>query len=894
MSTMRARTTFLVMLCCLAAGITADVHGQEHSPDAAPVPLPIVVKNAYPFSRVMLPEIAVPRIGLVLSGGVARGISQIGVLKALEEENIPLDFIVGVSVGSIIGGLYATGLTADDLHESIHTMNWNAVLMVSNEAPRRELFVDQKRVVDRSILTLRFDGLNLVIPPSVSNGQRLTNMLQLLALQGIYRPLPDFDALKYRFRAVATDLYSGKRYIFRDGNLGTAMRASSTVPVLYAPLVLDSMALVDGGLVSNVPTDVALDEGCDIVIAVNTTSGLRNSSNITNPLETFDQVLNVMMEIGNREQLKRADVVIEPDVHEFSSTAFEYADTLIQRGYDAAKKAIPRIKKLIAEWYKRQNGYGRLGTPDTASVVNAPGSAGASAPVVFQRSIVNDRPKGNAGGSPVENEGQTSLVALTIFNVLVHRSFSPPGDSLPVVLQRRLPLPYTNASVRMICETILRQYRAEGYSLATVDSTWFEDGGEIMHVLVRPGWLASIRVHGNKITNKVVILREFPLRPGQIFHFQEVKKGLARIEGLGLFNYVGIDIQKRDSVYNLTLNVIERSARMVRLGIRADNERNAQIAVDLRDDNLLGSGASLSFGFFGGKKNRRYEFNFRSNRLFWTNVLVNAQVYYDLADWDRYRSVPTGSTATFKREPSGLYRTIIAGASFSLGTTLERFGNVTASLVFEDHSLRYISGILESDEKNRIGAIELRSLIDSKDRYPFPRSGMHLNITYRSAQRALGSTIAFFKVSADYGAYFSVGPHTIHPRIRFGYADKTLPFTEQFALGGEMSFWGMREYELRGRQLFATSLEYRYQLPIRILFDTYLRFRYDLGSIWTVPEAIRFKDLHHGIGIALAFDTPIGPSQFGIGKSFLIKSPSSPHFIVTGPTMLYYSIGIGL
>ncbi len=887
---MTARITFLVMSFFLTIAIPAKVQSQENPPDKAPVALPVVFKTAHPFSRVPLPEIAVPRIGLVLSGGVARGISQIGVLKALEEAEIPLDCIVGVSVGSIIGGLYASGMSAEDLQRSIHTMNWHSVLNVSNEAPRRELFIDQKRVVDRSILSLRFDGLNLVIPPSVSNGQRLTNMLQLLALQGIYRPIPDFDALKYRFRAVATDLYTGKRYIFRDGDLATAMRASSTVPVLYAPLVLDSMALVDGGLVSNVPTDVALDEGCDIVIAVNTTSGLRKSSDITNPLETFDQVLNVMMEIGNQEQLKRTDVVIEPDVHEFSSTSFEFADTLIQRGYDAARQAIPRIRELIADWYRQQNGH-RL--PDSATHIEDSNDSPV-APAIFQRSVVNGSPVNKTDGRNTDNARQVSLVAATIFNVFIHRTFSPLRDSLPLVLQRLLPLPYTNASIRTICETILRQYRSGGYSLASVDSTWSEDGGETLHVLVRAGRLASIRVHGNKITNKIVILREFPLRPGNIFRFQEAKKGLARIEGLGLFNYVGIDIQKRDSVYDLILNVIERSARMVRLGIRADNERNAQIATDFRDDNLFGSGASLSLGFFGGTKNRRYELNFRSNRLFWTNVLVNAQMYYDLADWDRYRDVETGSAATFKREPSGRYRTIIAGASFSLGTTLERFGNVTASFVYENHSLRYVSGILESHENNRIGAIELRSLIDSKDRYPFPRTGMHLDITYRSAQRALGSTIAFFKVSADYGVYFSFGPHTLHPRVQFGYADKTLPFTEQFALGGESSFWGMREYEFRGRQLLATSIEYRYQLPIRILFDTYIRFRYDLGSIWTVPEAIRFKDLRHGIGVALAFDTPIGPSQFGVGKSFLIKGPSSRDFITTGPTLLYYSIGVGL
>ena len=141
-----------------------------------------------------------PRVGLVLSGGGMRGVAHVGVLKALEESHIPIDLIVGTSIGGLVGGLYASGYSTDQLQMLVDTTNWAEVLAFTDEADRTTLFVGQKQTADRNLLTIRFDGLTPVIPSSLSSGQRLTNFINQLALQGIYHPKQSFDDLKIPFR----------------------------------------------------------------------------------------------------------------------------------------------------------------------------------------------------------------------------------------------------------------------------------------------------------------------------------------------------------------------------------------------------------------------------------------------------------------------------------------------------------------------------------------------------------------------------------------------------------------------------------------------------------------------------------------------------------------------
>jgi NTE family protein len=202
-------------------------------------------------------EVKRPKIGLVLSGGGARGIATIGVIEAFEEAGVPIDFIAGTSMGSIIGGLYAAGYSVEQLKALVDTTDWEALLSFGDDSRRKDLFYDQKLADDKSIVVLRFDGFEPVLPQAFSTGQRLTHYLNILVLQSVYHPTSSFDELRIPFRAVATDLISGKRVVLGRGDLTEALRASVTVPLLFSPVKKDTSLLLDGGLTSNIPVEVA-------------------------------------------------------------------------------------------------------------------------------------------------------------------------------------------------------------------------------------------------------------------------------------------------------------------------------------------------------------------------------------------------------------------------------------------------------------------------------------------------------------------------------------------------------------------------------------------------------------------------------------------------------------
>ena len=204
-----------------------------------------------PFGLTAIQSNYYPNVSLVLSGGGARGLSQIGILKAITEENLKFSMIVGTSMGSIVGGLFSAGYKIDELDSILTTANWNDFFSVS-ENTRNELFVDQKITEDKAILALRLDGLSPVIPTAINTGQKVSNFLNMLVLNAPLHITPSFDSLLYKYRAVSADLVSGRKVILDSGSLSLAMRASSSVSFFLEPVRMDSMILVDGGVVANI------------------------------------------------------------------------------------------------------------------------------------------------------------------------------------------------------------------------------------------------------------------------------------------------------------------------------------------------------------------------------------------------------------------------------------------------------------------------------------------------------------------------------------------------------------------------------------------------------------------------------------------------------------------
>ncbi len=285
-----------------------------------------------------------PRIGLVLGGGGALGISHIGVLKVLEEERVPIDCIAGTSMGAIIAGLYASGMSPDEIEAFLAGLNWDEVM--SDHTPRRELFFRRKLEDQRYLVELGIGRHGLKMGTGLAAGQKFNNELQLQVQRSA--DVTDFDRLPIPYRAVATDLMSGKAYVMGHGNLARVMRASMAVPAVFTAVELEGHLLVDGGIVNNLPVDVVEAMGADIIIAVDVGS----SSDEVNrdDLKSIGGVLGRTYAIAQRpeqlENFQRADIGLQPDLTGFTASQFDRVLELVPKGEEAAREAVTKLRAL--------------------------------------------------------------------------------------------------------------------------------------------------------------------------------------------------------------------------------------------------------------------------------------------------------------------------------------------------------------------------------------------------------------------------------------------------------------------------------------------------------------------------------------------------------------------
>ena len=315
-----------------------------------------------------------PRIGLVLGGGGARGAAHIGVLKELERQRIPVDVIAGTSMGAVVGGLYASGMTAAELEMLVGSLDWAAAL--SDEPGRKDLSFRRKQddsefPVD---LELGLRGGDLVLPQGVIQGQKLDLLLRKLTLH--VSRVQDFDQLPIPFRAIASDIERGESYVMKNGDLAAAIRASMSVPAILAPVEVDGRLLVDGGITGNLPVDVMRQLGVDVVIAVDVEFPLYGRDELDSALAISEQMLTIMIRKETLRQIQSLgdqDVLIRPDLGIFASTNFGEIVTTIEPGERAAQEQLRKLEQLAlgdAEYARiRAQQTSRPELPDTLSFV---------------------------------------------------------------------------------------------------------------------------------------------------------------------------------------------------------------------------------------------------------------------------------------------------------------------------------------------------------------------------------------------------------------------------------------------------------------------------------------------------------------------------------------------
>jgi NTE family protein len=283
-----------------------------------------------------------PSVGLVLSGGGARGIAHIGVLKVMEEAGLRPDYITGVSMGSIIGGMYAVGYSADSLHKILKTIKWKMVL--SNNIPENKVIFLEKEHFNNSIISLPLSSGKVALPSGIISGQQFENTLSYYTWPAA--DINDFSKLPIPFMCLAANIITYKKFAFKTGYLPDAIRASSSVPSIFTPLSLDSMLLLDGGLIRNFAAKEVKDMGADIVIGSYVGFYAYSVDKLKSVPAIMEQIAMYRSLDDFEEQKKLVNVLIKPDIDKYSLFEFENVDTLVQKGYEAALPFKPYFKKL--------------------------------------------------------------------------------------------------------------------------------------------------------------------------------------------------------------------------------------------------------------------------------------------------------------------------------------------------------------------------------------------------------------------------------------------------------------------------------------------------------------------------------------------------------------------
>lgn len=308
-----------------------------------------------------------PKVGLVLSGGGAKGAAHIGVIKAIEEAGIPIDYITGTSMGSIMGGLYALGYTPDEMSSIIKTMDWS--ILMSNKVEQRSKSRFRKELDNKYILKIPFGkdvmekreiylngrgndevvdkGFISSLPSGFINGNNVLNVLNTLAVG--YQDSIDFNALPIPFACVSVDIVGSKEVHHHSGHLPSCIRASMAIPGVFSPVEMDGMVLVDGGFLNNFPVEVCKEMGADIIIGVEITKDIKETVEDSQSLpQVMKQIFRMITNSTTGQNREKVDILIRPDISGFGALSFstENIDTLLSRGMKAGEKSLPELKAL--------------------------------------------------------------------------------------------------------------------------------------------------------------------------------------------------------------------------------------------------------------------------------------------------------------------------------------------------------------------------------------------------------------------------------------------------------------------------------------------------------------------------------------------------------------------
>lgn len=808
------------------------------------------------------------RIGIALSGGGARGLAQIGIIKVLEEEGIKFDLICGTSMGGLIGGLYASGIPIDSLESIVLSLDWTEFF--SNRPTRSTQFITKKEYGESSILTLRFRGAKIHIPSGVTTGQKLNSFLAEVTSRSDYIYDDSFDSLPIPLRICAVDLVTGNEIIFKNGSLGDALRATTSFPLAFSPFELNGMLLVDGGLLEPIPVQTAKNSGSDFVIAVNTTSDILGVNDINNPIDIINTTTTIMQLDLKEKELAQADIVIKPDIEGMTATDFSKVAKLIKAGEIAARNALPEIKEKIKNAQEDAQSSNTilidsleidaspfLIEPQSFIVQNEKGKR----TLLLQAARTNMLTlvqNGMLSSAEIQLEsGEPRILKIKArptgrFTQLEIRGTSVLNDSFLLQAAGISYDDYVNfENIQALKAAANRQLRENGFDLART-RIWPDDNDPGKLILnVDEGRIYRFGISGNRRTRSWVIKRNFLLKPGEPYSISRADSGLANIYGTGLFDQVLLNLERADSGVIVNIEVKEKFSGIARLGLHYDEYFRTETLLDLGNDNLFGFGNEAFFRILYGEFRQNFSLNMRADRIYETMYNFLFRIYHNRLKREVYADGQSLGKRLERR----------TGGSLTVGKQFGGLGNIGLTLAISrlriEHPDRRV-------EHTGITSFSIASRVDTRDRAVFPTLGSLFNLDLEFAMDILWGEESFQKGELYWRANIPVISFTnMIPRMRIGISANPLPPTEKFYMGGSRDFFGYRVFELEGDKLFNGSYELRFRLPYRF----YVSGRFDVGNVWGNWNQIRMDDLLYGYGIRLSYDSYLGPFSISYGRN---------------------------
>jgi NTE family protein len=845
-----------------------------------------------------------PQIVLVLSGGGARGIAQIGVLQTLHRAGILPDAVVGSSIGAILGGLYASGYSPEELEELVRRTDWNTLLALQ-EQERRELFVEQKLERDRSLLTLYFENFRPILPLAVVTGSRITAFLEQLLWNAPYQS-SDFDRLRCRFRAVATDLLRGESIALNSGDLALALRASASFPLRYPPVQWDSLLLVDGGLKANLPVRLARRLfPRAILIAVNTVAPLRSAEELTSPWAVADQSVSLLMQSFVELDRAAADVLIEPELGRHGTLEFSNFDTLLTAGRLAAARALPQLReRLQRHWdsvalhLAQPLSSGRalplsalqlegFAPEDRQHLLQLQGQPLARALAEILQCTADGCYRRLACSASVNGAAVELICHAQPYEQLHQVEFE--GDSPPAAVSALVEASGAALSEcprhRWHTETLLRTLlHSFGKRFVQVERWEAVDSCLVVRLHTRSA--AQLQCIGLSATECAELQGLLRVHPGQQLP-EDFLTTWNRLRNSGLFRALELRAFEHADSLLLQLHLWREPSQRLHIGIRSDNERFTRLWLEALHHQGLSWRWELRLQGMLGPRDAAAALGLSLHRLFpdiWASARMQLYASQQLLPEFTEEPSPTGWRILTRGE---LLQQRI-GALASISFPFQPNGMLESYLRLERQREYPSNGTPAPFYKVLLWGASFRH--DDRDRAEFPTTGQLFALTLEGSLPGVREAVSFSRAHLHYERATRLqNAHTLTVAIEFGAGDATMPSVEFFSLGGLHSFLGMREEQWSGRQLLRTAVEYAFSSPIHLWFPTSVFARWNVGSVWALPEQIRLSELRHGIGIGIVLETPIGLAQAAIGRSF--RFFQTGRFLRWGPTLLYFSIG---